>query len=134
MKVIIKNAQTTVKVRRFKTTTNTHLKIIFNGLNYELLSNAYLKEKLETHIAPVKKDLQNYTLKIEVKGGGQTDQITAAGIAILQLAPKLNAVLKKPLLQYKKEHRALFVRDSRRKYPKKQLGRGARARHQLSFR
>ena len=70
-------------------------------------------------------------ISIRVRGGGQMSQAEAARLAIGKCLVKLNSGLKKTFLDY---DRSLLVSDTRRKEPKKPLGRGARKKRQKSYR
>ena len=70
---------------------------------------------------------------MNVNGGGATAQALASRTAIAKAL--VNYFGEKKLKEkFTKYDRTLLVDDSRRKEPKKPLGRGARAKKQLSFR
>ena len=72
-------------------------------------------------------------IQVNVKGGGNIAQAIAARTAIAKalIAYTKSDKLKERML---KQDRSLLVDDSRRKEAKKPLGRGARAKKQLSKR
>ena len=70
---------------------------------------------------------------VKVHGGGQIGQAMAARTAI---ARAIVAFLEDEELEllFREYDRSLLVNDSRRKMPKRPLGRGARAKKQKSYR
>ena len=77
--------------------------------------------------------INNVDIDVNVKGGGFMSQSSAIRTAI---AKGLVEYTKEPSLKisYLDYDRSLLVSDSRRKEPKKQLGRGARKKRQKSYR
>ena len=72
-------------------------------------------------------------IKVNVTGGGPVSQAEAARTAIAKALAEFtkDEELKRMFMEY---DRTLLVSDTRRKEPKKQLGRGARKRRQKSYR
>ena len=77
--------------------------------------------------------ISKVNINIEVKGGGFMSQANAVRTAIAKGLVEYTADpnLKLSFLDY---DRSLLVSDSRRKEPKKPLGRGARKKRQKSYR
>jgi len=77
--------------------------------------------------------INNVDIDVNVKGGGFMSQSSAIRTAI---AKGLVEYTKDPSLKisYLDYDRSLLVSDSRRKEPKKPLGRGARKKRQKSYR
>ena len=77
--------------------------------------------------------INNVNINIDVKGGGFMSQANAVRTAIAKGLVEYTAdpSLKLAFLDY---DRSLLVSDSRRKEPKKPLGRGARKKRQKSYR
>lgn len=79
------------------------------------------------------KHMNNISIDVSVKGGGFMSQASAARTAI---AKGLVEFTGDPSLRiaFLDHDRSLLVSDSRRKEPKKPLGRGARKKRQKSYR
>jgi small subunit ribosomal protein S9 len=79
------------------------------------------------------KHMNNINIDVSVKGGGFMSQASAARTAI---AKGLVEFTGDPSLRiaFLDHDRSLLVSDSRRKEPKKPLGRGARKKRQKSYR
>ena len=77
--------------------------------------------------------ISKVNINVEVKGGGFMSQANAVRTAIAKGLVEYTADpnLKLSFLDY---DRSLLVSDSRRKEPKKPLGRGARKKRQKSYR
>ena len=77
--------------------------------------------------------INSVNIDVNVKGGGFMSQASAVRTAI---AKGLVEYTKDPSLKlaYLDHDRSLLVSDSRRKEPKKPLGRGARKKRQKSYR
>jgi small subunit ribosomal protein S9 len=77
--------------------------------------------------------INSVNIDVDVKGGGFMSQASAVRTAI---AKGLVEYTKDPSLKlaYLDHDRSLLVSDSRRKEPKKPLGRGARKKRQKSYR
>jgi small subunit ribosomal protein S9 len=77
--------------------------------------------------------MNNINIDVSVKGGGFMSQASAARTAI---AKGLVEFTGDPSLRiaFLDHDRSLLVSDSRRKEPKKPLGRGARKKRQKSYR
>jgi small subunit ribosomal protein S9 len=77
--------------------------------------------------------INKLNINVEVKGGGFMSQANAVRTAIAKGLVEYTADpnLKLAFLDY---DRSLLVSDSRRKEPKKPLGRGARKKRQKSYR
>ena len=107
-------------------------RVTVNKRNLEVMQPAQLrtlmKEPLQLSNMESEVDIQ-----VNVKGGGNIAQAIAARTAIAKalIAYTKSDKLKERML---KQDRSLLVDDSRRKEAKKPLGRGARAKKQLSKR
>lgn len=79
------------------------------------------------------KHMNNINIDVSVKGGGFMSQASAARTAIAKGLVEFTGdpSLRIALLDH---DRSLLVSDSRRKEPKKPLGRGARKKRQKSYR
>ncbi|MDO8627392.1 MAG: 30S ribosomal protein S9 [Candidatus Diapherotrites archaeon] len=109
-------------------------RITINKRNIKLINPRYLYEFVHEPLDFVGQDfLNDVDISINVKGGGYMAQAIAARAVIAKAIvnytndPKLKD-------EYTLYDRTLLVDDFRRKESKKQLGRGARAKKQLSFR
>ncbi len=107
-------------------------KIRINKEDLSIIEPEILKKYVEEPLVLYNKPLE-YDIMIKVKGGGRVAQLSAArsAIAKILIQIKKDEKLKKKFLEY---DRSLLVDDPRRKEPKKPLGRGARARKQMSKR
>ena len=99
----------------------------------ELYEPEIARWKLMEPINIGKDHIKNINIDVEVSGGGFMSQAFAARTAIAKglLEYTADPSLKLAFLDH---DRSLLVSDSRRKEPKKPLGRGARKRRQKSYR
>ncbi len=118
-------ARAVVKKGQGKITVN---KIPLNIYSPEL---AKLKIAEPLNIAPVQAG--QIDVSVNVKGGGVMGQAEAARTAI---ARGMVEFFKDDELEgvFRQYDRSLLINDSRRKLPKKPLGRGARKKRQKSYR
>ncbi len=118
-------ARAVVKKGQGKVTVN---KIPLNIYSPEL---AKLKIAEPLNIAPVQAG--QIDVAVNVKGGGVMGQAEAARTAI---ARGMVEFFKDDELEgvFRQYDRSLLINDSRRKLPKKPLGRGARKKRQKSYR
>ena len=104
-----------------------------NRLNLKVYGSRYIKELVEEPLEIAGDMAKETDIEVRVKGGGAMAQALAARTAIAKALVNYfgEKKLKEKFLNY---DRSLFVDDSRRKEPKKPMGRGARGKKQLSFR
>ncbi|HHF55745.1 MAG: 30S ribosomal protein S9 [Thermoplasmata archaeon] len=93
----------------------------------------YLRQIMAEPLQLAEKYSKKVDIRVRVEGGGPVSQAEAARTAIAKALAEFTGdeELKKIFMEY---DRALLVSDTRRKEPKKQLGRGARKRKQKSYR
>lgn len=93
----------------------------------------YLRSIMAEPLALAEKYSKKVDIEVNVRGGGPVSQAeavrTAIGKAIAEFSD--DEEIKNLFMEY---DRTLLVSDTRRKEPKKQLGRGARKRRQKSYR
>ncbi|HDN50628.1 MAG TPA: 30S ribosomal protein S9 [Thermoplasmatales archaeon] len=94
---------------------------------------AYLREIMGEPMQLAEKHGQKIDVNVRVRGGGPISQAEAARTAIAKALAEStkDGELKRMFMEY---DRTLLVSDTRRREPKKQLGRGARKRRQKSYR
>jgi small subunit ribosomal protein S9 len=99
----------------------------------ELYEPEIARWKILEAIDIAKKHLDKIDIDVNVKGGGFMSQASAVRTAIARGLIEFTAdpSLKLAFLDH---DRSLLVSDSRRKEPKKPLGRGARKKRQKSYR
>jgi len=93
----------------------------------------YLRQIMAEPLQLAEKYSKKVDIRVRVEGGGPISQAEAARTAIAKALAEFTGdeELKKIFMEY---DRTLLVSDTRRKEPKKQLGRGARKRKQKSYR
>jgi len=93
----------------------------------------FMRNLLEEPIRLAEKHIKKMNIEVKVEGGGAMSQAEAARTAIAKaiVAFTNDEELKQMFIEY---DRTLLVSDTRRKEPKKQLGRGARKKRQKSYR
>ena len=93
----------------------------------------YLRQIIAEPLQLAEKYSKKVDIRVRVEGGGPVSQAEAARTAIAKALAEFTGdeELKKIFMEY---DRTLLVSDTRRKEPKKQLGRGARKRKQKSYR
>lgn len=94
---------------------------------------AYLRDIMGEPLQLAEKHSQKIDVNVRVRGGGPISQAEAARTAIAKALTEFtrDGELRKMFMEY---DRTLLVSDTRRREPKKQLGRGARKRRQKSYR
>jgi len=99
----------------------------------ELYDPEIARWKIMEPIKIAGKQMETINIDVNVNGGGFMSQASAARTAIAKglLEYTADPSLKIAFLDY---DRSLLVSDSRRKEPKKPLGRGARKKRQKSYR
>ena len=99
----------------------------------ELYQPEIARWKIMEPINLADKHIDKINIDVDVKGGGFMSQASAVRTAIARglLEYTGDPSLKLAFLDY---DRSLLVSDSRRKEPKKPLGRGARKKRQKSYR
>lgn len=107
--------------------------IRINKKPVELYEPEIARWKILEPLTIADKHLNNINIDVSVKGGGFMSQASAARTAI---AKGLVEFTGDPSLKiaFLDHDRSLLVSDSRRKEPKKPLGRGARKKRQKSYR
>ncbi len=93
----------------------------------------YFRQIIKEPLLLAEKYRDKVNIKVKVNGGGAISQAEAARTAIAKALAEFtkDEELKRLFMEY---DRTLLVSDTRRKEPKKQLGRGARKRRQKSYR
>ena len=93
----------------------------------------YVRQIMAESLELAEKYKNKVDIKVNVEGGGSISQAEAARTAIAKALAEFtkDEELKRLFMEY---DRTLLVSDTRRKEPKKQLGRGARKRRQKSYR
>jgi len=104
-----------------------------NKVPVELYEPEIARWKIIEPLNIAKSHMDKINIDVNVKGGGFMSQADAVRTAIAKGLVEYTAdpSLKLAFLDY---NRSLLVSDSRRKEPKKPLGRGARKRRQKSYR
>ncbi len=104
-----------------------------NRVPVELYEPEIARWKIMEAINIAENHIDKINIDVTVKGGGFMGQASAARTAI---AKGIVEFTGDPSLKitYIDHDRSLLVSDSRRKEPKKQLGRGARKKRQKSYR
>ena len=107
--------------------------IRINNKPVELYDPEIARWKILEPIILAENHVNNVNIDVDVKGGGFMSQANAIRTAI---AKGLVEFTKDPSLKiaFLDHDRSLLVSDSRRKEPKKPLGRGARKKRQKSYR
>jgi len=93
----------------------------------------YLRQIMAEPLQLAEKYSKKVDIMVKVEGGGPLSQAEAARTAIAKALAEFtkDEELRRMFMEY---DRTLLVSDTRRKEPKKQLGRGARKRKQKSYR
>ena len=104
-----------------------------NTIPVELYEPEIARWKIMEPLAIAESHIDKIDIDVKVHGGGFMSQASAARTAIAKGIVEFTAdpSLKIAFLDH---DRSLLVSDSRRKEPKKPLGRGARKRRQKSYR
>ena len=108
-------------------------RVRINKKPVELHTPEIAKLKIMEPLEIAAKYMDKIDIEVNVKGGGFMSQANAARTAIAKGLVEYtgDSQLKSVFLQH---DRSLLVSDSRRKEPKKPLGRGARKKRQKSYR
>ena len=93
----------------------------------------FMRTLIEEPLHLAEKHIKKMSIDVKVTGGGTMSQAEAARTAIAKaiITFTKDEKLKQMFVEY---DRTLLVSDTRRKEPKKQLGRGARKKRQKSYR
>lgn len=131
-KVINASGKRKTAVARASVQKGTGL-VRINKKPVELYEPELARWKLLEPIKIADKHMTSINIDVSVKGGGFMSQASAARTAI---AKGLVEFTRDPSLKiaFLDHDRSLLVSDSRRKEPKKPLGRGARKKRQKSYR
>ncbi|MDO8646960.1 MAG: 30S ribosomal protein S9 [Candidatus Diapherotrites archaeon] len=107
--------------------------IRINRMNLNVYGSRYIRELINEPLEIIEPLNAEVDIDINIQGGGAMAQALSARTAIAKALVNYygEKKLKEKLLKY---DRNLLVDDARRKESKKPLGRGARAKKQLSFR
>ena len=108
-------------------------RIRINKMLLDVYQPEFMRNLIEEPIRLAEKHVKKIDIEVKVKGGGVMSQTEAARTAIAKaiVAFTNDEELKQMFIEY---DRTLLVSDTRRKEPKKQLGRGARKKRQKSYR
>jgi len=108
-------------------------RIRINKMLLDVYQPEFMRNLIEEPIRLAEKHVKKMDIEVKVKGGGVMSQTEAARTAIAKaiIAFTNDEELKQMFIEY---DRTLLVSDTRRKEPKKQLGRGARKKRQKSYR
>ncbi len=108
-------------------------RIRINKMLLDVYQPEFMRNLIEEPIRLAEKHVKKMDIEVKVKGGGVMSQTEAARTAIAKaiVAFTNDEELKQMFIEY---DRTLLVSDTRRKEPKKQLGRGARKKRQKSYR
>jgi small subunit ribosomal protein S9 len=131
-KVVNSSGKRKTAVARASVQKGTGL-VRINKKPVELYQPEIARWKIMEPINLADKHIDKINIDIDVKGGGFMSQASAVRTAIARglLEYTGDPSLKLAFLDY---DRSLLVSDSRRKEPKKPLGRGARKKRQKSYR
>jgi small subunit ribosomal protein S9 len=131
-KVVNSSGKRKTAVARASVQKGTGL-VRINKKPVELYEPEIARWKLLEPIKIADKQMKDINIDVTVNGGGVMSQASAARTAI---AKGLVEFTGDPSLKiaFLDHDRSLLVSDSRRKEPKKPLGRGARKRRQKSYR
>ena len=131
-KVINTSGKRKTAVARASVQKGTGL-VRINKKPVELYEPEIARWKLLEPIKIADKHMTSINIDVSVKGGGFMSQASAARTAIAKGLVEFTGdpSLKSAFLDH---DRSLLVSDSRRKEPKKPLGRGARKKRQKSYR
>lgn len=108
-------------------------RVRINKMLLDVYEPEFMRNLIEEPIRLAEKHIKKMDIEVKVKGGGTMSQAEAARTAIAKaiVAFTNDEELKQMFIEY---DRTLLVSDTRRKEPKKQLGRGARKKRQKSYR
>jgi len=131
-KVINTSGKRKTAVARASVQKGTGL-VRINRKPVELYEPEIARWKIIEPLTIADKHMSNINIDVSVKGGGFMSQASAARTAIAKGLVEFTGdpSLRIALLDH---DRSLLVSDSRRKEPKKPLGRGARKKRQKSYR
>ncbi|MEA2054637.1 MAG: 30S ribosomal protein S9 [Candidatus Thermoplasmatota archaeon] len=104
-----------------------------NSINLNACQSKFVRDFMAEPVKMAEKYMDKIDINVIVEGGGPMGQAEAARTAIAKAIVNYtdSEELKKMFMEY---DRTLLVSDTRRKEPKKQLGRGARKKRQKSYR
>lgn len=105
-----------------------------NSKNINVYGTHYVRELLKEPLELAGPMAEEVNIQVHAKGGGSMAQALASRTAIAKAMVNYFGEKKTLRDKFLKYDRSLLVDDSRRKEPKKPLGRGARGKKQLSFR
>ncbi|RLF64366.1 MAG: 30S ribosomal protein S9 [Thermoplasmata archaeon] len=104
-----------------------------NSMNLNVYQSEFIRNIISEPVRMAEKHINKMDISVKVEGGGPMSQAEAARTAIAKAIVSYtnDEELKNMFMEY---DRTLLVNDTRRKEPKKQLGRGARKKRQKSYR
>ena len=107
--------------------------IRINRTSLKVYGTKYIRELIKEPLEIAEPLSNEVDIEVNIQGGGSMAQALSARTAIAKALVNYfgEKKLKEKIIKY---DRNLLVDDSRRKEPKKPLGRGARAKKQLSYR
>ncbi|KAA0002636.1 MAG: 30S ribosomal protein S9 [Thermoplasmata archaeon] len=108
-------------------------RVRINKVLLDVYEPEFMRNLIEEPLRLAEKHVKKMDIEVKVRGGGVMSQAEAARTAIAKaiVAFTNDEELKQMFIEY---DRTLLVSDTRRKEPKKQLGRGARKKRQKSYR
>jgi len=104
-----------------------------NHVPVEILTPELARLKIMEPVRLAGKKIETLDIDVDVRGGGLMGQADAVRTAIARAVVKYTSDEELESL-YRDYDRTLMVPDTRRKLPKKPLGRGARKKRQKSYR
>ncbi len=104
-----------------------------NSVRLDVYQSEFIRNLIYEPVKMAEKHMNKIDIAVSVEGGGPMSQAEAARTAIAKAIVSYtnDEELKNMFMEY---DRTLLVNDTRRKEPKKQLGRGARKKRQKSYR
>jgi len=104
-----------------------------NSMNLDVYQSEFIRNIISEPVKMAEKHISKIDISVKVEGGGPMSQAEAARTAIAKAIVSYtnDEELKNMFMEY---DRTLLVNDTRRKEPKKPLGRGARKKRQKSYR
>jgi small subunit ribosomal protein S9 len=131
-KIVITSGKRKTAIAR-ATVTKGIGRIRINNTPLEILQPEVARWRMMEPLLIAQKHRNSLDIDVNVKGGGVMGQANAVRTAIAKgiLEFTRDQLLRETFLNY---DRSLLVSDSRRKEPKKPLGRGARKKRQKSYR
>jgi len=108
-------------------------RVRINHVPVEIITPELARLKIMEPVRLAGKKIETLDINVDVRGGGIMGQADAVRTAIARAVVKYTGDEELDSL-YRDYDRTLMVPDTRRKLPKKPLGRGARKKRQKSYR